>query len=226
MEEPQIEKSELGDEHRIVLFPATVKQAYQKAFYLPASKQWKIEGSLTDAYYRASKALIEGAISGPYMEGVEGIAGVFLFRHYLELGLKYALFHARWFKSWNENERDKNVEGIKKSHFIDKLWNDLKDACKTRIPPEQWKVWDIEFVDKCIDEFHAVDPKSFHFRFGTREKIAVASNSEPYPDPIGIDFESLLHDMIHVHDILEAIDSYLFESYGKNEEWQSILNSF
>jgi hypothetical protein len=226
METPEIEKDDVREGGPAILFPATAKQAYQQVFCLPASRHWDIEGSVTDIYYQASKAIIQGVSSRQYLEGVEGIAGLFLFRHYLELRLKYALFHARWLKTWSENERTENVRAIDNVHDLNKLWLDLKDACKTRVLPEQWMIWDIEFVDKCVDEWHGVDPKSFNFRYGTRGKISVAPTSEAYPERIGIDFDALLYDITHIHDVLEAIDSYLFESYGENKEWEAILNSF
>jgi len=217
--------SESAEVRSTFLFPATVKQTHRQVFYLPESGRWDVGTSLTEAYYETGKSLIEGVIPGSYMESIEGLVGVFLFRHYLELQVKYALFHARWLKSWNENERDENIEGIKNIHLIDDLWKDLKTACSARIPDETWKAWDIAFVDQCIDEFHSVDPKSFRFRYRTG-KIAVAPRSEPYSDPMNIDFDALLRNMTHVHDIFEAIDSYLIESHRENEEWQSILNSF
>jgi hypothetical protein len=208
----------------IALFPETQKAGYRQVFYVPASGRWDIEGSLPDAYYTATRTLIAGAARGPYWEGTEGVVGLFLFRHYLELRLKYALFHARWLKSDSENALKEDIEEIKKIHGLDELWNELKSSCLTRISTQQWSSWDIAFVDRCIAEFHSVDPKSFAFRYGAR-KLAVMENSEPHRDAIGIDFEALLENTNHAHDVLEAINVYLVESYHENEEWQSILNS-
>ena len=216
----------MSDEAFETLFPQRTKRDYRTIFFTPPSGQWDLPGSLTDSYYRAARILIEGALNGQYSEGVEGIAGVFLFRHYLELGLKYALFHARWLKSWDEIESRGNIERLKNIHCLDTLWNDLKVACKTRIRPEDWGQWDIDFLERCVQEFHRTDPKSFNFRYGTRKLEEVGDTYVIAPDnELRIDFEALVFAMQHARDVLEAIDSYLFESHGQIQDWLGEFNN-
>lgn len=233
----------MSDEAFNNLLPQRIKRGYRTIFFTPPSGRWDLPGSLTDSYYSAARVLIEGAVNGQYFEGVEGIAGVFLFRHYLELGLKYALFHARWLSSWDEIESRENIEGIRNIHLLDTLWNDLKEACKTRIRPDDWSQWDIDFLEKCVQEFHGIDPKSFNFRYGTK-KLEVAAESASHQDiktifdeklgvtyaltpdkDLRIDFEALVFVMQHAHDVLEAIDSCLFESHGQIQDWLGEFNN-
>lgn len=223
------------------LFGATKKLAYKKTFYLPPSGNWEVAGSLSDIFFTTSRTLIEGVVYGDYREGVEGIAATYLFRHYLEIRLKHALLHARWLKTSSKNEEAELVEPIRKIHYIDQLWAELVEACKTRIPSETWSNWDVGFVSEVIQEFHAIDPQGDSLRYGNIKKFG--SNTNVSYDPrdvlryssehvilhdrnIGIDFRSLLSNMNHVHDVLEAIDGYLRETYGQNKEWESILNSY
>ena len=41
-----------------------------------------------------------------------------------------------------------------------------------------------------------------------------------------INYNSILAQMEHVHDVLNAIDVYLVESHGQNPEWEAEMNSW
>ena len=61
-------------------------------------------------YYEASHMLILGVAEGRLREDIEGVAALFLFRHYLELSLKMIVGEGRWLKSIEENARLADVK--------------------------------------------------------------------------------------------------------------------
>ena len=74
---------------------------------------------------------------------------------------------------------------------------------------------DIDFLERCIGEFHLLDPKGVTFRYPENEIIAHA-----------VSFARLKLNMEHVHDILEGMISSLGLTYDQNDEWKAILGSF
>ena len=46
--------------------------------------------------FESAKHILEAVVRDKLHPRIEGVAGVFLFRHYLELALKFIIFHARW----------------------------------------------------------------------------------------------------------------------------------
>jgi hypothetical protein len=90
----------------------------------------------------------------------------------------------------------------------------LKDG-KPKIDADTWDSYDIPFVEKCIAEFHGRDQKGFAFRY-SRE------GGERYD----YDFRYFRVAMEHVRHVLENMDTYLIETYGQNQEWEDIQNSY
>jgi len=77
-------------------YTAFEKWEYKPIIYkLDHDQSWI---DLTQSYYRGAYALIEGVVNGTLREEVEGISGVFLFRHYLELVLKLIVLRGRWLR--------------------------------------------------------------------------------------------------------------------------------
>ena len=75
-----------------------------------------------EGYYEASLGLIQALAKGKLSEDLEGIAAVFLFRHYLELSLKRIIIEGRWLKSADKNARKGEVEALKPEHRLRVLW--------------------------------------------------------------------------------------------------------
>lgn len=193
-------------------YTAFEKWDYHNVFYVAQSeKSWL---SVSDSFYQASKALVDGAVNGHLFEEIEGIAAVFLFRHYLELGLKRIILNGRWLKNQNQNAPPEEVAELKRTHRLKQLWDSVLADAKPKMPEADWNNYDTEFVQKCILEFESADPKSEAFRY-----------SREGAERCHIDFRQLLQNMEHVHQVLEGIDTYLVETYGQNADWQAYLES-
>src|SRR5579863_2734620 len=105
------EGEDLADEK--IQFPWYEKHNYQKVFGIP-EKEWKVEAVWGDAYYGAARELIAGVVEGRLNPAYEGVAGLYLFRHYLELALKYVIFHSRWLKDAQTNARLDEIEDVQR----------------------------------------------------------------------------------------------------------------
>ena len=210
------------DQSETIVIDAYCKKEPLPVFSFPIHNVWGDDSSYVEGYYFGSKALVEGVISGFLDERFEGVAGLFLFRHYLELELKYIIFHARWMKDWFNNSRDYEVQGVGKSHSLLGLWEEAQRECKQRIPSEIWSGIDLGFVEDFIKQLHGLDPKGETFRYPT-DQVRVGSDSR---NPLNICFQSLHSAMEHIHSVLDWIDMYLTERYHENAEWESIQDSF
>lgn len=201
---------------------------YKRVFFTPQSGRWKVDASFVEGYYKAASVLLEGIVRGTFLEGIEGIAAIFLSRHYLELALKYALFHSRWLQERaidepSRNSPDSEVEGVEPDHNLRCLWGVLLSELNKRAPDLQATGLDLRFVEKLVNEFHQIDKRSIRFRYPDR--LAVASPPEPRPESLGINFGSLWEDLERAHDILQTLDGRLVDQYGFNQDWETELNS-
>jgi hypothetical protein len=191
---------------------------YRQVFFPPPS-EWKIGASFPQSFFEAAKFLLTGITDGNLREGIEGIPAVFLARHYLELALKYTLFHSRWLEDETHNAVE--VEPVKRGHNLQATWNRLLDELKVKTTDAP-KELDLDFVAKFIEEFHRYDPANWRFRYPT-EQIAVGSSPQ---NTLGIDFPALLFNLQRAHDVLDTLDSYLIDTYGENEDWEDEQNSW
>jgi hypothetical protein len=216
--------------HHEIRFAFYEKHRYKGVFRLPRS-DWKVEAIWDDAYFHAAKRLVQGVISGEYLPALEGVAGMYSFRHYLELALKYIIFHSRWLKDASTNARFEEIEDVKATHSLRLLWITAKDECRRIILPEEWDRIDTDFVERCVLEFDAIDPNGQRFRyhgatFGVEkdpERREQMTRTIQYD--VCVDFDELAGVIQHVHDVLGYLDLYMVETYGQNEEWESILRS-
>lgn len=213
-----------------IRFPFYEKHRYSGVFRLPSS-EWKVEAIWDNAYYHTARRLIEGVTNGQYLPALEGVAGVYSFRHYMELALKYIIFHSRWLMDASTNARDEEIEDVKRTHSLRQLWILARDECLRIMPHAEWQRIDTDFVERCVLEFDAIDPNGERFRyhgatFGVekdpvkREQMARTIVYDVY-----VDFEELARVIQHVHDVLRYLDVYMIETHGENEEWESILRS-
>jgi hypothetical protein len=201
------------------------KQLYRQVFWEPGGEQWYVEADWRESYFSASRALLEGIVSGKLTEPIEGVVGVFLFRHYLELAIKYVLFHARWLKNERENASDIEVEAVKPKHHLLLFWDRAKEACVQKVHAKEWASWDVNFIDACVKEFETFDPDpGVIFRYPNPGfKVGQLGQLR---HPLGIDHAALLQNMDHVHEVLEEIDSYLIANYHGNQDSEDILNLY
>ena len=89
-----------------------------------------MEGLFQDSFYRSARLLLRAVLDGKILEA-EGIAAVFLCRHYLELALKYALFHSRWLKDKDTNALNAEILAVGHGHDLKKIW-DTRNAELTK----------------------------------------------------------------------------------------------
>lgn len=147
---------------------------------------------------------------------------MFLFRHYVELELKYILLHTRWLKDRETNAAKEDVKAIEKIHSLQDLWRMVKTETPDKIGPEAWNGFDLGFIDKVVRDLHRVDPESFSFRYsGNRIGEGVRGARE-----LWIDFHAILGQSQHVYNVLHSIQVYLVETYGQNAEWEAEMSSW
>jgi hypothetical protein len=217
------EKNEIEDDaqHAVTVPPSepdgfeytpTEKWAYSQIIYKMDNDQPWID--FADSSFRGSKLLIKGVADGSLLEDVEGIAGIQLFRHYLELVLKKIIFWGRMLESEDQNAIFEEVKEVAHIHDLERLWTWVLQDAKPKMKADSWESYDVPFVEEVIKEFDAADKKGFAFRYK-------GHGGEFYR----YDYATLAVVMDHISQVLEALLSYLRETHGQNEEWESMLES-
>jgi hypothetical protein len=192
--------------------------AYQMWNYKPLvhvlerKKPWI---SYKQSFYQASELIIDNLAHGNGFPEIEGIAAVFLFRHYLELVLKKIIVEGRRLIRIDQNAAWEDVKEAAKIHRLDDLWNLVLTDAKPKIEARIWDSYDIPFVEKCIAEFHERDERGFAFRYPQQ-------GGEQYD----YDFQYFRSAMEHVYQVLENMLTVLIEQHAENQEWIDIQNSF
>lgn len=191
-------------------YTAFQKWEYDKIFYAESHpKSWL---DIAESFYRASLHLIEGVAEERLNEDIEGIAAAFLFRHYLELSLKNIILAGRFLTKEGQNAPPENAVPAW-GHNLSTLWKLVLVDAKPKMEAD-WSSYDTEFVEKCIAEFDAVDPKGMAFRY-TGEGA----------ESVRLHFGWLHAVMEHLYQVLEGIRVYLVEMHGQNADYESYLQS-
>lgn len=192
--------------------------AFQKWEYRPfisVLKDDKAWIDYTESFYRATELLFQSLAVGKGFPDIEGIAAMFLFRHYLELMLKRIVLRGRYLKTPSQNAPREEVEQVANIHDLKALWNfALRDA-KPKIAKDVWDAYDVPFVEECIFEFDERDKKGFAFRYPRQ-------GGEKYE----YDFGWLCVASEHVQQVLANMLTYLIESHRENQDGDDMLNSF
>jgi len=198
---------------------------YRKVFFQSKGKGWKIDASYTDSYFNSATFLLKGIAAGELLDGMYGVAAVFLCRHYLELQLKYTLFHSRWLTAEDKNAVDSEIEDVEKGHPLQPYWTKLTAELKAKVPSALAVGLDLKFVGELVAEFDKVDDKyATRFRYPS-DRIGVVPAAEQSRSALGIDYKALLFDLNRAHDVLGTLDGRLVNQYGENESWEDELNS-
>jgi hypothetical protein len=113
-------------------YPPAEKHEYYPVFSAadagPGTRRyWK------DGYFESSKALVQGIVSGEEWAEVAGVPALFLFRHYLELALKFIAYHARWLEDEATNAIPEEAEAIRRTHSLRALWQTVEGECRAKI---------------------------------------------------------------------------------------------
>lgn len=167
------------------------------------------------AYYESARQLASGVLKGHCEAEGEGVVGVFLFRHYLEISLKTIIFHSRFITeaqteaAWNE------IEAIRCNHKLDGLWYILKEEVRPKVPIEEWERIDVAFVDKCVAHFHSIDPAGTRFRYPTRFGFGSDPQGTRVVPLLKVDFAALLSVMAHIKDIFDYLDARMLKNYAE-----------
>lgn len=193
-------------------YTAHEKWEYRQLIYKEDYEQPWID--LAVSFYRGAYALIDGVVNGHLLEDVEGVAGVFMFRHFLELILKQIVLRGRLLETEDHNAAWDQVKRVANEHKLSILWKWVQQDARPKMKAEAWDGYDVLFAEKIIAEFDAVDPKGFAFRYhgqgGQNCKFSYAA---------------FLVAMEHARQSLDGILGYLTETYGENAEWEDILRS-
>jgi hypothetical protein len=199
---------------------------YVRVFFPPPHGDWKVDALFAEGFFSSAELLLQGVIDGKLSEA-EGVAAVFLCRHYLELAIKCCLFHSRWLRNVGTNATNKEIAAVGKDHSLHSLWSDLRRELDSKLPEISKVGFDLDFVGKLVAEFQQVDKGGCRFRYPTKE-FAVATTGQPStpPESLGIDFRALLFALEHTQRVLGDLDAYLVNTHGLNEEWEAELNSF
>ena len=198
-----------------------VKRKYWPMFSVPEGG-FTI-GAIWDlAYLETAEYVLKGVVNRELNPNVHGVVGVFLFRHYVELELKYVLFHSRWLKDKDTNAAKNEIEAIDQIHYLDRLWKQVKEEAPKKIGEDAWKNFDITFIDDVVRDLNRVDPGSYGFRYNGK----VFGEVDPEAKELTIDYESILAQMRHVYNVLHSMKVYLIETHGLNAEWQREMNSW
>ena len=147
---------------------------------------------------------------------------MFLFRHFVELELKYILFHSRWLKDDQTNMKE-DIEAIANIHYLDQLWAAVKKEAPPKFGNDTWKHFDVAFIDQVVKELNAVDPGSYGFRYNGRVFGVGEHAGEP---ELYVDYTAILAQMKHVYYVLHSMKVILIETHGINADWEAEMNSW
>lgn len=192
--------------------------AFQKWEYqpfitvLPDNKAWVDHA---ESFYRAAEILLQGLAIGKGFPDVEGVAAMFLFRHYLELVLKRIVVRGRHLVNRTRNAAAADVEEVANIHDLKVLWQLVLRDAKPKIAERAWHAYDIPFLEKCFHEFDQRDKKGFAFRYPRQ-------GGERFE----YDFGWVVLAAEHVQQILSNMLTYLIELHGENEGWEEIQNEY
>ena len=78
--------------------------------------------NLAESYYRAAEDIIDNVVEDKCLKDVEGVAAIFLFRHFLELALKRIVLAGRWLVAPELNATRKQVKEVESIHSLGALW--------------------------------------------------------------------------------------------------------
>ena len=191
--------------------------AFEKWKYKPIihkAEHAQLWRDLGDSFFSASLLLVEKVVRREISDDMEGLAAVFLFRHYLELALKDLILRGRSLVTEDRNTLRDEVKEVAHVHELTKLWEWVIRDAKPKVKPESWDEYDTEYVEKCLWEFDAVHSKGFAFRYpGAGGESCIFA------------FAELWEAMRHIEHVLGGLISYLKEAHAQNDEYESFLQS-
>ena len=191
-------------------FPKCEKVLYESVFHNPNGQ---MASWLMASYHVAAHSLVEIVVQGKSFTGFEGIAAVFLFRHYLELVLKSIAVNLGRLETKEKNlPKDKWREWPSNEHKLAVLWDEVKTEFPKKMGQDWWESLDTKFIDKCVTEFHDIDPSSQRFRYPHERKITRDELKH-----LGVSWSALLRTIDHSWDVLDNMDGDAEFVYNQNK---------
>jgi hypothetical protein len=199
-------------------FPKCEKVLYTPLFLNPDGHM--VSWLIVD-YYAAARSIVERilqreTLDGEILDDIEGRAALFLFRHYLELALKDVVFNLRRLKTKRDNLPQEEWGKWPSGHNLNVLWDEIKMQFPQKMGQKWWDSLDTQFAEKCVTEFHDIDPSSERFRY-QREKTRVRDQSKH----LDVSWTSLLCVIEHASEVLEMMGGDVEATYNENEQRKS-----
>jgi len=116
---------------------------------------WSSLSRYGENYKDAADTLVTSAINGDTYVDTVVYPAVFLYRQYLELTLKDIILRTR--------RIEHDGRGFPKTHNLRGLWAETKRLLQKHYRYDCPR--EIEYLDRCFDEFHEHDPDSMAFRY-------------------------------------------------------------
>lgn len=138
---------------------------------------------------------------------------VFVWRHQLEIALKYLVAFGRVMKGepWSFAPQGKKQP----NHQLFPLWTEVREVILRSgdVPSGD----ELDEVGRRVDEFDKMDPDSFGFRYTTNRSNTERALSEP---PTSINLGDFHEAMVEVSYFLKAAHDILFERHQRGLEQQ------
>lgn len=197
-----------------------VPRKYVPMFRVP-EEPWRAGAIWDKGYFDVAKHVVTAIVKRDLVEGVHGVAGLYLFRHYVELQLKYILLYSRWLKDKQTLADEANA--IRKTHSVQAIWDDIKKEVPDKLGKDVWKKFDTPFIDELIRELHSVDSNGESFRYVGSE---FGDSETAFMNELQVRYSVLLAQMDHVFHVLHSIAFYLYETHGQIMDYQSDMASW
>ncbi len=199
------------------------KIPFEQIFY---NEDGHIPQGLIDDYYAAARTIAERIVNGQTRGEEEGIAALFLFRHYLELALKSGIYHLGWLVSKDKNVPQEERADWLETHDLARLWHTVGVQFPSKMGTDSFNSFDVHFVEKCVAEFHRVDSSGQRLRYFSERKDRNQSLVRDRLKTLAASWPALRIAIEHTHAVLEDMDTYVAETHGLNDEWESEMGSF
>jgi hypothetical protein len=142
-------------------------------------------------------------------------AGMYLFRHFIELSLKYAIHHASWLTEAGENASREDRRSVGLGHDLVQLWNTVGQARIGRINDADWQGLDPAFIEACVSEMSNFDHRS------TWHRYPAETIGGPVFTGMAVNIETALRTLERMRVLLWHLNAYLTGTWEMNAEYQA-----
>ncbi len=153
---------------------------------------------MADGYREAADKLVDAVAAESFLQSTVVYPIIFLYRHFLELELKYVL---ETYGHHFDGEADWN------SHKLTDLWKKVRPIIEKTAGNGTDAHGSNDAVEACIKEMSAADPMSFSFRYPV----------EKDGKPMVLTFETV--DLINLRKTMKKISNYFSGLDGLLDSW-------